>query len=146
MPIGGTSTSPAPEQGAQTPAQGARIPAAEAHQTTPDVAPSAPSVGVSVQAERQAHTPGPWDADAMTGGSWCICTDEGAIADVWTTEADANLVKAAPDLLAALRAVTARLVTESNSAANFAGNFGHDARRYPEVKAARAAIAKAGVR
>ena len=47
-------------------------------------------------------TPGPWEADAMTGGSWCICRDEGAIADVWTNEADAHKIAAAPEMYEAL--------------------------------------------
>lgn len=44
--------------------------------------------------------PRAWAADYMTGNSWCICSDkEGAIADVWTTAADARLIALAPLLL-----------------------------------------------
>lgn len=60
------------------------------------------SCGCPCCSELPEHTPGPWSADKMTGGSWCVCTDSGAIADVWTTAQDARLIAAAPELLQAL--------------------------------------------
>jgi hypothetical protein len=51
-----------------------------------------------------------WSYDAMTGPSWCICNDEGAIADVWTNEPDARLIAAAPEMLAALECAETVLI------------------------------------
>jgi len=88
------------------------------------------------------HTPGPWK-EAMWGGRVAIIhdrTDDGtfnvvlACNDRMPTLADVRLIVAAPDLLAALKALSAGLHDEIDMKANI---------KAAEVRAARAAIAKA---
>ncbi len=75
------------------------------------------------------HTPGPWKAEPFAGGwnVWPISSKkpDGSAIAYDCTEADARLIAAAPDLLAALLALVER---------------GTDS---PEHMAAEAAIAKA---
>jgi hypothetical protein len=101
-----------------------------------------------------AHTPGPWEQDP-TGdiGWWAIGTNEKSVAHVVDEDrllgltkkeakANARLIAAAPELLGALKAITERLTNERNAIANREGYIG-DGELLPQVKAARAAIAKA---
>ena len=55
------------------------------------------------------HTPGPWRY-VCDDNAWCVLGEDGTIAEIWhgsdlSTEADARLIAAAPQLLAALKAV-----------------------------------------
>jgi len=77
-------------------------------------------------------TPGPWDIIDQ----YIIAADESVICqwESYTEEPNARLIAAAPDLLAALKGIVAGV------------NDAHDSRpliRAAEVRAARAAIAKA---
>jgi hypothetical protein len=72
-----------------------------------------------------SHTPGPWIRHDTPDYAE-ICSNDGHAVAMVAREADANLITAAPDLLAALRAV----VSVSD-------------RKTVEFDAARAAIAKA---
>ena len=93
---------------------------------------------------KATHTPGPWEAvgsrirTAGTGSFRRIATMEGGAFNVNVTdEANARLIAAAPDLLAALEAIEAHLTLHpGSSVANRA-----EARQVCEQ--ARAAIAKA---
>jgi hypothetical protein len=60
-----------------------------------------------------AHTPGPW----RTGGSEIFADNNLRVASVWSypgadTEADAHLIAAAPELLAALESAVRELENE----------------------------------
>lgn len=86
------------------------------------------------------HTPGPWVAKGIGGPNLCVTDgDSRYVVDRFVLgsrateehEANARLIAAAPDLLAALQAVMAGQI---------GGNVDHDAERF---RAARAAIAKA---
>jgi hypothetical protein len=64
------------------------------------------------------HTPGPWFANLLFSGAWQINSAESRIvANIPTsqsmpTEANARLIAAAPDLLAACKAALNRLLTD----------------------------------
>ena len=81
----------------------------------------------------EKHTPGPWRIEYEP---YChVRSDAGCVlASDYTTEANARLIAAAPDLLAALQAALA----ESDRAKRDFTAMGHD-----WAKAARSAIAKA---
>lgn len=90
-----------------------------------------------------AHTPGPWHV--IDGGIWVDCANNKPVALISCrhgVERDANaaLIAAAPDLLAALKGLMAHSHI-ADSAAEDKDAEDHDAER-----AARAAIAKAGGR
>ena len=99
-----------------------------------------------------SHTPGPWSAVcrhvSYKGGEWpedefLQWEVEGPKAVMYGRgtfyQSDANLVAAAPELLAALKAFLDMYLSGANS-----GDWGNwDAEKDPEVIAARAAIAKA---
>lgn len=94
-----------------------------------------------------AHSPGPWRvvATGHTAPGYDVC--DRIISDKWTdrtasdglSDADAALVAAAPDLLAALKEIvsalnTARMIMDSKEARDLAGEM---------VAKGRAAISKA---
>lgn len=86
----------------------------------------------------QAKHTGPWEMPGQDDGEFVICTDRKhgkrrTIAHVYD-EDDAHLIKAAPDLLAALKRLTLGMNSRFNS------NPAVDA---DEVRQARAAIARA---
>jgi len=93
------------------------------------------------------HTPGPWKSDIVQvtreffkGGRLVegITTESGQIVAITGEgDADARLIAAAPDLLAALQ----RLVSGCDNNADADGNVDMDMAMFAE---ARAAIAKAG--
>ena len=88
------------------------------------------------------HTPGPWKAEKLNEDTWLIGSNYNRIiGDVWaidvgTPAANARLIAAAPDLLAALE----RLVDFFGVASNTGSS---PVRTWSEVQAAKAAIAKA---
>ena len=89
------------------------------------------------------HTPGPWELKACSGGPgeepgiWVEANGRPLMrGDFCRSEADANLIAAAPELLAALRELTS-VAAEMADAAGYADP--------PALVAARAALAKAGV-
>jgi len=91
------------------------------------------------------HTPGPWrtnlvDDTLIESGGWCVAKAYGDYdTDFERMEANARLIAAAPDMLAALIGLQYILASaESNASGN--PNHDHVQRR---VGAARAAIAKA---
>ena len=65
-----------------------------------------------------AHTPGPWETSVNDEGQWDVCAEGGGdmVADLAdcpeSAEANARLIAAAPDLLAALKAVLATMATD----------------------------------
>lgn len=94
--------------------------------------------------ERGKHTPGPWEMDPFIrsthivwgpdGQAVCALEDRGG-----TMIANAYLISAAPDLLAALEALTPILeAAESNASGNPEWSWVS-----PRINAARAAVAKA---
>ena len=91
-----------------------------------------------------AHTPGPWkvtdartEDDGETYGALIVQTADATIASNIYHEADARLIASAPDLLYALKRVVERpgplfhLVLDEHE------------KHWPQIAAARAAIAKA---
>ena len=78
------------------------------------------------------HTPGPWELRRSVRGYWFIDHEQGGEGYTLTkldcNEADARLIAAAPDLLAALEELLNALPSATS---------------HPAIKAARAAIAKA---
>jgi len=84
------------------------------------------------------HTPGPWAAIPDSGedseGDWYIIAPDEDVITTGLSEPDAALIAAAPDLLAALKALSAGLHDEIDMKAHIKAS---------EVRAARAAIAKA---
>ena len=111
---------------------------------TPQIAalPGMSPLGLPV-AETARHTPGPWrampdgaiqkDAAMPTGAAVIAYTRH---ADEKTMRANARLIAAAPDLLAALRLLLDGLQT-------YAPEFLHGLPKADYIRAARAAIAKA---
>ena len=89
-----------------------------------------------------AHTPGPWFAED-DNGSWSIHSDHDtlggciAVAYSFRAEANARLIAAAPDLLAALRLIVH--IADDPTA------FALDGATLAVLHTARAAIAKAEV-
>ena len=83
--------------------------------------------------DKQTHTPGPWTVRATPESSnqdFIVCAGRHQIAPVQyseNSEADATLIAAAPDLLAALRSLLDALPSATT---------------HPAIKTARAAIAK----
>jgi hypothetical protein len=77
------------------------------------------------------HTPGPWRIvdDGIAGPSWWV------VSDALISDADAHLIAAAPDLLAALKGIIGIA-----RAATFHSGGDHNRKR---IAAAEAAIAKA---
>ena len=65
-----------------------------------------------------AHTPGPWKAEYSEGDEWEVLAGANlpiAYISGWagySTEVNARLIAAAPDLLAALKAVLATMATD----------------------------------
>lgn len=88
-----------------------------------------------------AHTPGPWYVAPLGGGYAQVCSEGAGIVLACMTEADAALIAAAPDLLAALSCIVlnARLQPD----AHMAGTTDCYAIPTDDIKAARAVIAKA---
>ena len=85
------------------------------------------------------HTPGRWTAIADSGDEnaddgWYVLNDQETAIAVGLYEPDARLIAAAPDLLAALKRLSAGLHDEIDSNPRIKAS---------EVRAARAAIAKA---
>lgn len=81
------------------------------------------------------HTPGPWRGDCeIIGNSRVVATTAWCSGFKEEDEANARLIAAAPDLLAALKRITAGLSDAEDLRALIKGD---------EVKQARAAIAKA---
>ena len=78
------------------------------------------------------HTPAPWELRRSVRGYWFIDHEQGGEGYTLTkldcNEADARLIAAAPDLLAALEELLNALPSATT---------------HPAIKAARAAIAKA---
>lgn len=111
-----------------------------------------PTASENAATPAPAHTPGPWKVAGFAGehdeggariasvkDGQSVCYTALAIRGMWGQYiADANLIAAAPDLLAALKAVTYHFETTRDFAL---GN--EDAESYTAVDAARAAIAKA---
>ena len=94
-----------------------------------------------MSAEHAKHTPGPWQVNSRDDHQVCDCDGErrgcSPIAqivrrfdDATTRRANARLIAAAPELLAALQALIDR-------------GLEHRLSGFPEVDAARAAITKA---
>lgn len=83
------------------------------------------------------HTPGPWSYRQQANGAWCV-EKSSTIAHVYGKypEANASLIAAAPDMLAALAAAekTMRELIEERCS---------DPEQWPEYQAIQAAIAKA---
>ncbi len=91
------------------------------------------------------HTPGPWalHADHAINGGHQIWGDGCLVADV-ATDANARLIAAAPDLLAALEGCRAALATLSGPRRDLADWHRQNVARLATAEvAARAAIAKA---
>lgn len=99
------------------------------------------------------HTPGPWHRNIRCGGKYPVVFS-GRNQHVATacqqsnpaeTEANIDLISAAPDLLAALQALSASLDRDSNAACDFAKK--EVLRLCPEIQGylrqARAVVAKA---
>jgi hypothetical protein len=97
------------------------------------------------------HTPGPWETSTLDGGEWQVCGPGGGdtIAALYNgnEEANANLIAAAPDLLAErdrLKAINAELLEALQTIENYidAPHFSTE-RKYRIRDLAHAAIAKA---
>ncbi len=92
------------------------------------------------------HTPGPWTTEPTTDHAAAVrVMDEQEVTvalcyqqpgDTWTAEANAALIAAAPELLAALAALVTYDTADAEPPAP-------DTREYEILKAARLAIAKA---
>lgn len=92
-----------------------------------------------------AHTPGPWSVQRESDGApYVYIRSSAALGQIATVyerpSANAPLIAAAPDLLAALVAVLERAEREYQELTD--GEHG-TFEAYPEAKAARAAISKA---
>jgi hypothetical protein len=89
------------------------------------------------------HTPGPWETAVNDEGQWDVCDAGGGdlLADLSdcpeNAEANARLIAAAPELLAALKAILARVESGEGMGGKFLGG--------PPlpIREARAAIARA---
>lgn len=109
---------------------------------------------------RPPHTPGPWTAHnriaSITDRFWVgkgkttiadvndVDTVDGMDTDVKTTAANANLIAAAPDLLAACRIAEHALRVAQDDAANVGGKICEEAKSFDAPLAViRKAIAKA---
>ena len=55
----------------------------------------------------KTHTPGPWHVSPQANNQLFICTLSECLAEVFTDEANARLISAAPDMLEALELVVA---------------------------------------
>lgn len=91
-----------------------------------------------------APTPGPWETSVNDEGQWDVCAEGGGdmVADLAdcpeSAEANARLIAAAPDLLAALKGLRAAALSEYVSC-----DCPNASICRPSIKAADAAIAKA---
>ena len=86
------------------------------------------------------HTPGPWTAHPATHR---ISDRDGVIVTQSFSAADARLIAAAPDLLAALRALVEVAEGYEKSDTEAAEDSGEEPYVAPRIKAARSAIARA---
>ena len=95
--------------------------------------------------ENTNHTPGPWAMEPSKDGRgyWIDSVSDGTICQVMhdeKAEADARLISAAPDLLAALRMVMNVMPAEPPAAGRL---IGAERRHYDAIMAAKKAIRKA---
>jgi hypothetical protein len=93
------------------------------------------------------HTPGPWTVVQDTGAEddYYVITEKEDVLATGLTEADADLIAAAPDLLAALQNIMGMAQAHVNRAKALRHNKGKPVVEAMEadLAAARAAIAKA---